>query len=55
MEWAFDTEPVYNSLAVARIAGCDYSDNHTMIVECLRNREVSNITSAFDQHSVRIM
>ena len=51
--WAFDTEPVYNSRAVADRLGCDNATDHLAIVECLRDKSALAIMRAFRQHSVR--
>ena len=52
--WAFDTEPVYNSRAVAERLGCDNDTDHTAIVECMRDKSAVAIMRAFRQHSVRL-
>ena len=51
--WAFDIEPEYNSRAVATKLGCDYPENHTMIVECLREKTAKQIMDAYDEHKVK--
>ena len=52
--WAFDIEPEYNSRAVAKKLGCDYPENHTLIVECLREKTAKQIMDAYDDHKVQL-
>ena len=53
--WAFDTEPEYNSRAVAARLECDNPDNHTMIVECLRGKTPKEVMDAYDDHKVTFL
>ena len=50
--WAFDTEPEYNSRAVAARLDCDFPENHTLIVECLREKTPKEVMDAYDEHKV---
>ena len=50
--WAFDTEPEYNSRAVAARLDCDNPENHTLIVDCLRLKTPKQVMDAYDEHKV---
>ena len=47
--WAFDREPEYNGLNIAKKVGCD-QESHDNVVTCLRGKPAINITLAFNEY-----